>query len=127
MTILEISGVSKSYTSGNETVNVLDNINLQINHGEFVAIVGYSGSGKTTLINTIAGLIKADSGGLIYNGKEIQGTGLERSIVFQSYSLMPWMSVRANINLAVSSAHTDKSRAERRDALQSYQVVCASV
>ncbi len=120
MTILEVSGVSKCYASGNESVNVLDNINLQIKQGEFVAIVGYSGCGKTTLINTIAGLIEADSGGLIYNGREIQGTGLERSIVFQSYSLMPWMSVRANIDLAVSSAHKDKSRAERREIVTRY-------
>jgi nitrate/nitrite transport system ATP-binding protein len=119
-TILELSAVCKSYQSGNSTVDVLDNINLKVNAGEFVAILGYSGSGKTTLINTIAGLISPDSGGVICKGREIDGPGLDRGLVFQSYSLMPWMSVRSNIRLAVDSAHQGKSRGDRNDLVNHY-------
>jgi nitrate/nitrite transport system ATP-binding protein len=119
-TILELSSLCKSYTSGNSTVDVLNNINLKVNKGEFVAILGYSGSGKTTLINTIAGLIKPDSGGVICKGKEVDSPGLDRGLVFQSYSLMPWMSVRSNIKLAVDSAHKSKSRRERKALIDRY-------
>lgn len=120
MTILEVSDVSKSYASGDDRVEVLKGINLKVEQGEFVAIVGYSGSGKTTLINTLAGLIEPDSGGVICSGKEIDGPGLDRGVVFQSYSLMPWMSVRSNIDLAVESAHKRKSRKQRRQLTTRY-------
>ena len=120
MAILEVSGLSKSYVNGNETVEVLDNINLKVEDGEFVAIVGYSGSGKTTLISTLAGLIKPEKGGVIVKGIEIDGPGLERGVVFQSYSLMPWMSVRSNIELAVNRAHKGTSRATRRELTDRY-------
>ena len=103
MTIIEMTGVSKSYSSGADTVEVLSNINLKVQQGEFVAIVGYSGSGKTTLISALAGLIEPDVGGVVCNGREIDGPGLERGVVFQSYSLMPWMSVRSNICLLYTS------------------------
>ena len=120
MTIIEMTGVSKSYSSGADTVEVLSNINLKVQQGEFVAIVGYSGSGKTTLISTLAGLIEPDVGGVVCNGREIDGPGLERGVVFQSYSLMPWMSVRSNIELAVNSAHKRKTRKQRRQLLTKY-------
>lgn len=120
MTVIEISDVSKSYVSGDDKVEVLKDINLKVEQGEFVAIVGYSGSGKTTLINTLAGLIEPDTGGVICSGKEIDGPGLDRGVVFQSYSLMPWMSVRSNIELAVDSAHSGKSRREKRELIDRY-------
>jgi nitrate/nitrite transport system ATP-binding protein len=120
MTALEISDVSKSFISNSESVDVLGNINLKVEQGEFVAIVGYSGSGKTTLINILAGLLEPDTGGVICGGKEIDGPGLDRGVVFQSYSLMPWMSVRSNIELAVDSAHKAKSRGARRELVDRY-------
>ncbi len=109
MAILDLKGVSKSY--GGTTV--LHNIDLSIEEGEFVAIVGFSGSGKSTLINLIAGLAMPDTGEVLYRGKPVIGPGPERGLVFQSYSLMPWLSVKENVALAVDAVHKAKGGAER--------------
>ena len=118
--ILELSNLGKCYLSGNSTVDVLDDINLKVYAGEFVAILGYSGCGKSTLINAIAGLVKPDTGVVLSHGREIDSPGLDRGLVFQSYSLMPWMSVRGNVKLAVDSAHKGKSRKERAELIDHY-------
>ncbi len=120
MSILEISGLSKHYGEGVERSEVLSDVNLKVNDGEFIAIVGFSGSGKTTLISALAGLIEPDQGGVIFGGKEIAGPGPERGVVFQSYSLMPWLSVQANVALAVDSVFGAKSRAERKEIVSKY-------
>ena len=119
-TILEITGLSKHYGSGDNKTEVLDNINLKVEDGEFIAIVGFSGSGKTTLISALAGLITPDSGGIIYRGREVTGPGPERGVVFQSYSLMPWLTVYGNVELAVDSVFSGKPRAERRELIERY-------
>ncbi|MBU1305143.1 MAG: ABC transporter ATP-binding protein [Alphaproteobacteria bacterium] len=118
--LLELSGISKFYGEGAKRVEVLKDINLSVDAGEFVAILGFSGAGKTTLISLIAGLIEPDQGGVIYKGKEIAGPGHERGVVFQSYSLMPWLTVAGNIDLAINAVHTKKSRAERQTIRQRY-------
>ncbi|WP_068084572.1 ABC transporter ATP-binding protein [Polycladidibacter stylochi] len=120
MTLLEISGLSKSFQAGDVVRPVLDNINLKVDAGEFVAILGFSGSGKTTLISALAGLISVDEGGVIYKGKEIDGPGPERGVVFQSYSLLPWLSVRQNIALAADAVHTKLTKAERHALVARY-------
>ncbi|MBC7283794.1 nitrate ABC transporter ATP-binding protein [Hoeflea sp.] len=120
MTILEISGLSKSFGEGAGRTEVLSNINLKVADGEFIAIVGFSGSGKTTLISLMAGLIKPDLGGVIFRGHEIDGPGPERGVVFQSYSLMPWMTVAGNVSLAVDSVFRKKTRAERAAIANKY-------
>ncbi|KPB02009.1 ABC transporter ATP-binding protein [Ahrensia marina] len=120
MSFLEISAMSKSYGEGENLTEVLSNINLKVNEGEFIAIVGFSGSGKTTLISALAGLIKPDSGGVIFKGAEIDGPGAERGVVFQSYSLMPWMTVAGNVGLAVDSVFGKKSRTERKAIVDKY-------
>ena len=120
MTILEISGLSKSYGEGAGRTEVLSNISLKVAEGEFIAIVGFSGSGKTTLISLLAGLIEPDEGGVIFKGTEIDGPGPERGVVFQSYSLMPWMTVAGNVSLAVDSVFKKKSRAERAAIVDKY-------
>src|SRR5256885_15907438 len=103
MAFLELKNVSKGYDGANGTRSeVLRDIHLQIERGEFVAIVGYSGAGKTTLISLIAGLIRADTGSLTLNDLEITEPGPDRGIVFQNYSLLPWLSVYENIFLAVN-------------------------
>src|SRR3954467_10929643 len=104
MAFLEIKGLSKSYRGTTGTVSVLENVNLEIERGEFVAIVGYSGAGKTTLISLIAGLIRPDSGTITLNDLEIKEPGPDRGIVFQNYSLLPWLSAFENVLLAVSQA-----------------------
>ncbi len=120
MTILELSDVSKSYGQGKSRNDVLANVNLKVKEGEFIAIVGFSGAGKTTLISLLAGLAKPDSGAVLFNGKEVTGPGPERGVVFQSYSLMPWLTVDANVSLAVDSVFKTKSRAERREIVSRY-------
>ena len=98
MPFLELNNVSKTYGSS----AVLRDINLSLEKGEFVAIVGYSGAGKTTFISLIAGLIKADSGSITLNDLEITAPGPDRGIVFQNYSRVPWLTVYDNIFLAVT-------------------------
>jgi nitrate/nitrite transport system ATP-binding protein len=109
MAILELKAVTKSYPD----TPVLNGIDLSVEEGEFVAILGFSGTGKTTLISLIAGLIEADSGEVLVHGKPVQGPGSETSLVFQSYSLMPWLTVQGNVALAVDAVHKDLSKAER--------------
>jgi nitrate/nitrite transport system ATP-binding protein len=98
MAFLELKNVSKRFGSS----EVLRDINLSIEKGEFVAIVGYSGAGKTTFISLIAGLLTADSGSITLNDLEITQPGPDRGIVFQNYSLLPWLTVYENIYLAVN-------------------------
>ena len=120
MNYIEISSLSKSYGEDETRTDVLKDVNLKVEEGEFVAIVGFSGSGKTTLMSALAGLIEVDSGGVIFNGKEIDGPGPERGLVFQSYSLMPWLSVNGNVALAVDSVHAKKSKKERAEIVSKY-------
>jgi len=120
MSILEITDMWKHFGEGTARADVLADINLKVEQGEFVALVGFSGSGKTTLISAIAGLIEPDRGGIIFKGKEIDGPGPERGVVFQSYSLMPWLSVRGNVSLAVNSVFKTKPKAEREAITSRY-------
>jgi len=120
MSFLEISGVSKSYGENATRTDVLDDINLKVEEGEFIAIVGFSGTGKTTLISLLAGLIEPDKGGIIFKNKEIDGPHQDRGVVFQSYSLMPWLSVFGNVALAVDSVFNKKSAAERKAICDKY-------
>ena len=118
--ILELKNVCKSYGLGNAKTTVLDNINLCISPGEFIAIVGFSGSGKTTLISTIAGLIQADSGEVLKQGKAITAPGPDRGVVFQNYSLMPWLTVYENVALAVDQIFKDWPAADRKAHTEKY-------
>lgn len=120
MTILEISKLSVHFGEDPNCHEVLTDIELDVAEGEFVAIVGFSGSGKTTLISALAGLIKPTKGGVIYRGREIDGPGPERGVVFQSYSLMPWLTVEGNVALAVDQVFSDKPVTERKEIVTRY-------
>jgi nitrate/nitrite transport system ATP-binding protein len=109
MAFLELKNVSKSF--GDTTI--LRDINLSIEKGEFVAIVGYSGAGKTTLMSLLAGLAKPDSGSVTLEGREMTEPGPDRGIVFQNYSLLPWLTVFENVKLAVDQVFAEKTEAER--------------
>jgi nitrate ABC transporter ATP-binding subunit len=98
MPLLEVNRLSKSYCAR----PVLRDISFTLDGGECVCIVGYSGSGKTTLINLIAGLTRPDSGEIIFDGRRITGPALDRSLIFQNYSLLPWLSALRNVELAVA-------------------------
>ena len=114
MPILEIDNLHKSYGGGATRSHVLGGINLNVEEGEFVAIVGFSGSGKTTLISAIAGLIQPDRGEIRCKGKKITRPDPERGVVFQNYSLMPWLSVYGNVALAVDTLFSLWTAEQRR-------------
>ncbi len=115
MSLLSLTNVSKAY--GDK--QVLRNLTLDVKEGEFLAILGFSGSGKTTLINLMAGLILPDRGEAVFGGAPITGPGPERGLVFQSYALMPWLTVAGNIGLAVDAVHKG-TRAERAAEVAKY-------
>ncbi len=112
---LQLAALSKGYGTATGRTEVLRDIHLSIDPGEFVAIVGYSGAGKTTLINLMAGLAHPDSGSVALDGAPVTGPGPDRGIVFQNYSLLPWLTVAGNIRLAVDQCFPDwpASRRER--------------
>jgi nitrate/nitrite transport system ATP-binding protein len=116
MSFLEVDNVSKSFGDS----PVLKDINLSIEKGEFVAIVGFSGAGKTTLISLIAGLVDPTAGTLRLNGLDITEPGPDRGIVFQNYSLLPWLTVFENILLAVGQVNPNWSAAKQEQHVEKY-------
>jgi nitrate/nitrite transport system ATP-binding protein len=127
MAYLEIKGVNKSFSrtqryssEGSGRLPVLRDINLAINENQFVCIVGRSGSGKTTLISLIAGLVEPDLGEILLEGKPIAGPGPDRGVVFQNYSLLPWMNVYQNVYLAVDAVAPQLAEAEKRECTEHY-------
>jgi nitrate/nitrite transport system ATP-binding protein len=120
MALLELRNVSKWYGTGSNRTEVLKNINLTIEEGEFIAIVGFTGSGKTTLISLIAGLIEPDEGEVLLNGVKITGPGPDRGVVFQNYSLLPWLSVLNNVLLAVDTVFPKMTSNEKNDYAKKY-------
>jgi nitrate/nitrite transport system ATP-binding protein len=117
---LELRKVSKAFGTGPERTVVLKDLDLSIEEGEFVAIVGFSGSGKTTLMSLIAGLLMPDSGEVLMHGKPVTGAGPDRGIVFQSYSLLPWLTVRENVGLGIDTVHGKLPAAEREKKIRFY-------
>jgi len=112
--ILSLRGVTKAYVDSSGTrTDVLGGIDLDVAEGEFIAILGFSGSGKTTLISTVAGLIEPDAGEVLVKGEASTGPGGDRGLVFQSYSLFPWLTVEGNVRLAVEAVHKGLSKAEQ--------------
>jgi nitrate/nitrite transport system ATP-binding protein len=120
MAFLEIKNVSKSYGEGKNRTEVLKNINLSVEEGEFICLIGFSGSGKSTLISLIAGLIKPDEGEILLRGKKIEGPGKDRGIVFQNYSLLPWLNVFQNVNTAVKRVFPKWGRKEQAEHTKKY-------
>ncbi len=120
MSILSLKNVSKGFGEGPARHAVLHGVNLEVAEGEFVAILGFSGTGKSTLMNLIAGLEQPDTGQVLFKGAPVTGPGPERGLVFQSYSLMPWLTVGGNIGLAVDAAFPKLSKAERQAKIAHY-------
>lgn len=120
MPLLELKNVCKGYGKGLQRTEVLHEINLEVAEGEFVSIVGYSGTGKTTLIATLAGLRTADTGEVRMNGLSIRQPGPERGVIFQNYSLLPWLSVLDNILFAVQQVFPQKSLQQQREHCEKY-------
>ena len=111
---LEIENLFKSYKSADGSeFSVIENINLNIGENEFISVVGHSGCGKSTLLKIVAGLEKQSSGMVRLEGKEIRQPGADRMMVFQHYGLLPWLTVRENIRLAVDEVLQSLSRADK--------------
>ena len=117
---LEVVEANIGFGRPSDRTEVLADINLQVKKNEFVAIIGFSGSGKSTLMNMLAGIQSLDSGKVLMNGEPVTGPGPERGILFQNYSLLPWLSVYGNIELAVKQVFPEKSASERKEYIQHY-------
>ncbi|GAA4278436.1 ABC transporter ATP-binding protein [Aquimarina mytili] len=120
MAYIELRNVSKSFGIGKDRTQVLSNINLEIEEGEFVAIVGFTGSGKTTLINLISGLIMPDEGEVLFKGEPVTGPSHERGVIFQNYSLLPWLNVGSNVGMAVKEAFKKMTRRDRKKRVEEF-------
>jgi len=118
--IIEFKNVSKWFGEGENKTEVLSNINLTIKEREFLAIVGFTGSGKTTLINLVNGLDQPSEGEVLFKGKKITSPGLERGVIFQNYSLLPWMNVFENIELSVKEMFPEWSKEERAEHIENF-------
>jgi nitrate/nitrite transport system ATP-binding protein len=116
---LSIEKLDKSFHRGNLSSQVLKDINLDIAKGEFISIIGHSGCGKSTVLNIVAGLLESTTGGVILDGKEVRGPGPDRSMVFQNHSLLPWLTVYQNVEVAVNKVFKrSMGKAERRDWIE---------
>lgn len=120
MSILKLKDVCQSFGTGLHATHVLKDINLDVKEGEFLVLLGFSGSGKTTLINLMAGLEKPSKGSVSFKGKEIVEPSPDRGVIFQSYSLMPWLTVNGNVGLAVDTVFPGLSKAERAAKVAHY-------
>ena len=113
---LKLDHIAKSFARGSATTDVLRDINLVIDKGEFVSIIGHSGCGKSTLLNLISGLTRVTTGAVLLENLEVNAPGPERAVVFQNHSLLPWLTVHDNVKLAVDKVFSGKkSRAERAE------------
>jgi nitrate/nitrite transport system ATP-binding protein len=115
-TYLDISAVDMQFTRDGQTNPVLQGIDLQVQRGEFIALIGHSGCGKSTVLNIVAGLLQPTRGGVILDGREVNAPGPDRAVVFQNHSLLPWLTVYQNVEIAVDKIFArTRSKAERRD------------
>jgi nitrate/nitrite transport system ATP-binding protein len=114
--LIELTDIAKSYGPR----NILERINLSIEEGEFVSIVGASASGKTTLLKIASGLVDASRGAVVLGGQPVSGFSRDASIVFQNYSLLPWLSSLENVRLAVEAAWPEWTRAQHIEQSQKY-------
>lgn len=113
---LKIDHIDKSFERGGVRTEVLKDITLTIDKGEFVSIIGHSGCGKSTLLNLIAGLTRVSAGAVLLENLEVNAPGPDRAVVFQNHSLLPWLTVYENVNLAVSKVFSGrKTKAEKHD------------
>ena len=116
MAYLQIDHVDKVFTRGSTQSEVLKGINLTVEKGDYVSIIGHSGCGKSTLLNIVAGLTDATQGGVLLEGREVNSPGPDRAVVFQNHSLLPWLTVYDNVKLGVDKVFgSSKTRTERHE------------
>jgi nitrate/nitrite transport system ATP-binding protein len=118
--LLDLTQLGMRFPTPNGEFIALKNVDLQINKGEFISLIGHSGCGKSTVLNLVAGLHLPTDGGVIVDGKEVAGPGPERAVVFQNHSLLPWLTVYQNVELAVEQIAAGKSKAWVREQVEHY-------
>jgi len=117
--LLNISQVDMVFPTAKGDFTALKNVDLKVNKGEFVSLIGHSGCGKSTVLNIVAGLCQATTGGVILNKKEVKEPGPERAVVFQNHSLLPWLSAYGNVELAVKRVFGNtKSKAQMKEWIE---------
>jgi nitrate/nitrite transport system ATP-binding protein len=112
---LALEGVTVEFPTRQGAFCALDAIDLSIEKGQFTALIGHSGCGKSTLLNAVAGLVKPTRGVIFLDGETVNGPGVDRAVVFQDHSLLPWLTVSENVRMAVDKTSQGKSKAERHD------------
>ncbi|WP_370231295.1 ABC transporter ATP-binding protein [Cognatishimia sp.] len=120
MSFFKFENVDKSFGEGTAKTEVLKNINLEVKEGEFLVLLGFSGTGKTTLINLMAGLETPTKGTVTFKGQPVKEPSPERGVIFQSYSLMPWLTVNGNVKLALDSVFPNMPKAEKDEKVAHY-------
>ena len=116
MSYLRIDHVDKTFSNGARATKVLEAVDLSVEKGQYVSIIGHSGCGKSTLLNIVSGLVAASAGGIVLENRQVDTPGPDRAVVFQNHSLLPWLTVYDNVRLAVDKVFAGKkSRAERHD------------
>ncbi|PKM42915.1 MAG: nitrate ABC transporter ATP-binding protein [Gammaproteobacteria bacterium HGW-Gammaproteobacteria-1] len=116
MTYLSLENLSITFNTDNGPLNVLNDVSVKMDKGEFVSLIGHSGCGKSTVLNIVAGLLKASKGGVLLENREVDEPGPDRAVVFQNHSLLPWLSVYDNVRLAVDTVFKhSKSKQQRHD------------
>ncbi|MCP9796323.1 MULTISPECIES: nitrate ABC transporter ATP-binding protein [unclassified Cyanobium] len=113
--LLRFEGLGKVYPTPTGPYPVLDNINLQVEQGEFICVIGHSGCGKSTLLNMVSGFSSPTAGQVLLNGRPIEKPGPDRMVVFQGYALLPWMTAYENVYLAIDEVKPDLSSREKRE------------
>lgn len=124
---LSFENVGMTFKGANGPFVALKDIQLQIGSGEYVALIGHSGCGKSTLLNVVAGLLRASTGGVLLQGKEVAEPGPDRAVVFQNHSLLPWLSVYENVRLAVDKVHSKTKSAAERDEWTRHNLALVSM
>lgn len=115
---LEVKNLHKSYHSRNEDQAVLNDINLTVQPGEFISIIGSSGCGKTTFLRLVVGLEKGYEGEILLDGKRLNGPSLNRGVVFQDHRLLPWLTIEKNVGLGLKHPKSDESRETIQEHLE---------
>ncbi|WP_413284740.1 ABC transporter ATP-binding protein [Vibrio sp. MA40-2] len=117
---LELTQLGMRFPTPKGEFVALKDVNLDIKQGEFISLIGHSGCGKSTVLNLVAGLLDATDGGVILDGREVDGPGPERAVVFQHHSLLPWLTVYQNVELAVKQVAKGKSKAWIKQQVEHY-------
>lgn len=120
MSYLKIEDLEIAFKTSKGRYVAVQNINLDIDKGQIISIIGHSGCGKSTIINAIAGMVQPTGGSVLLNGKKVKGPGPDRGIVFQNYSLLPWLSVYQNIYQAVDAALKTEDKTDKHARVEQY-------